>query len=46
MAEAAALDADEDFASLRLRRVDDGFAQWCIELDEGLANQARHYVFS
>ena len=42
MAEAAAFDADQDFPALRLWRVDDGFAQRCIEFDEGLANHSRH----
>jgi hypothetical protein len=46
MAQTAALDADENLASLRFGRVDDGLAQRRIELDEGLANHARHHVFS
>jgi hypothetical protein len=42
MAQPAALDADEDFASCRLRRVDNGFAQRRIELDQRLATHQRH----
>ena len=42
MAQPAAFDADEDFAALRLRRVDDGFAQRRIELDQRLATHQRH----
>ena len=34
MAQPAAFDADQDFAALRLRRVDDGLAQGRIELDQ------------
>ena len=34
MAQPATLDADEYFAALRLRRVDDGFAQRRIEFDQ------------
>src|SRR6202012_5779435 len=34
MAQAAALDAHQDLASLRFWRVDDGLAQGCIELDQ------------
>src|SRR6185369_1990242 len=44
MAEPAALDADEDFAALRLRRVDDGFAQRRIEFDQRLATHQRHGI--
>src|SRR3981189_864128 len=46
MTEAAALDADQNFATLRLRRVDDGFTQWRIEFDERLATHQRHGVCS
>src|SRR5207248_9924604 len=46
MTEAAALDADQNFAALRLRRVDDGFTQWRIEFDERLATHQRHGVCS
>ena len=34
MAQSATLDADQDFLALRLRRVDDGFAQRRIEFDQ------------
>ena len=34
MAQPAALDADQDFLALRLRRLDDGFAQRRIEFDQ------------
>jgi len=46
VAEAAALDADENFASLRLRCVDDGFAQRRVEFDQRLATHQRHGIFS
>ena len=44
MAEPAAFDADQHFAALRLRRVDDGFAQRRIELDQRLATHQRHGI--
>ena len=46
MAKPATFDADEDFAALRLRRVDDGFAQRRIEFDQRLATHQRHGIFS
>ena len=46
MAQPAAFDADQHFAALRLRRVDDGFAQRRIEFDQRLATHQRHGIFS
>ncbi len=46
MAQPATFDADEHFSALRLRCVDDGFAQRRIEFDQGLAAHQRHEVVS
>jgi hypothetical protein len=45
MTEAAAFDADQNFPALRLRRVDDGFAERSVEFHQRLALHHSHFVF-
>ncbi len=42
MTQTTAFNADQNFSALRLRRVDNGFAQRRIEFDQRLATHQRH----